>query len=378
MDSFGCQETLIDTSGSLEPHNFPENHEQSHAYSVDNFLLPEKFELTLDDLFTLSPHHDNASQKGHLMTPESHFATPEDCFTPLDILKPHDFSYDELNDAQQLSLDDLYSAMPLSMNISPHQLVQHPDSQYDASLYSRPSSFNSDQWSVPESLSYDTASNDWYQQSVSQQRGLVPDYKSSSLYGVHKPGMVMKRAPSTQQVVKQQLPMIINDRNFSRFSPDIDPYDQQGLRPPTPGPPPKPTRDVVKANAGSNNGRPEQAFRCPDCGMTFRMHGYLTRHMRKHSDVMRFNCPMFPLFPEEAKCHCTGGFSRGDTYKMHMKTRHFIYPRGVARKNRADCEGDCVGCGEHFINNEKWFKEHIVPKKCSMSRLRGLNAQPKQ
>ena len=107
-------------------------------------------------------------------------------------------------------------------------------------------------------------------------------------------------------------------------------------------------------------------FRCPDCNAKFRVRGYLTRHMRKHAEVMKFNCPMFPLLPEEAKCHQTGGFSRGDTFKMHMKARHFVYPKGTARKNRTDCAGECAGCGEHFENNEKWFKEHIMTDRCPL------------
>ncbi|QPG73979.1 hypothetical protein FOA43_001295 [Brettanomyces nanus] len=103
--------------------------------------------------------------------------------------------------------------------------------------------------------------------------------------------------------------------------------------------------------------------KCPYCKSTFRIRGYLTRHMKKHSKRKAYMCPFYSQNSAQ-KCHATGGFSRRDTYKTHLKARHFRYPPGVKSGDRTGMMGWCSICGEKFVNNEIWVERHIERGMC--------------
>lgn len=118
----------------------------------------------------------------------------------------------------------------------------------------------------------------------------------------------------------------------------------------------------------------EQAFACSYCSASFKVKGYLTRHLKKHSISKAFTCPFFqdidlhlaegkPI--KGTKCHPTGGFSRRDTFKTHLKALHFIYPPGTKSSERNHVSGRCAGCFRFFENNNSWLETHIEPNRCS-------------
>lgn len=115
----------------------------------------------------------------------------------------------------------------------------------------------------------------------------------------------------------------------------------------------------------SDNDTPEseKIHECGFCDAKFRIRGYLTRHMKKHSSQKAYHCP-FHDSNSSNKCHATGGFSRRDTFKTHLKARHFKYPPGVKSSNRTGMIGWCGICGERSINNEIWVERHIEGGKC--------------
>ncbi|ODV77996.1 uncharacterized protein CANTADRAFT_23107 [Suhomyces tanzawaensis NRRL Y-17324] len=109
---------------------------------------------------------------------------------------------------------------------------------------------------------------------------------------------------------------------------------------------------------------------CPHCDATFKIRGYLTRHLKKHATKKAYSCPFheFSVFIDENdvthKCHPNGGFSRRDTYKTHLKSRHFKYPKGTKTKERAKSAGSCSMCGETFPNAEIWCELHVEGAEC--------------
>lgn len=131
---------------------------------------------------------------------------------------------------------------------------------------------------------------------------------------------------------------------------------------------PSPPHSARGSSESGSDTNEEHAFKCPHCSASFRIRGYLTRHMKKHAEIMKFNCPFYRWLDPEHKCHQTGGFSRRDTFKMHLKARHFAYPTGTARKNRPNCAGRCCGCSEQFENNEKWIETHLLAGECPMDK----------
>ncbi|TID23865.1 hypothetical protein CANINC_003157 [Pichia inconspicua] len=100
----------------------------------------------------------------------------------------------------------------------------------------------------------------------------------------------------------------------------------------------------------------EKVYQCDQCDSKFKCKSYLTRHVKKHSDQKAFRCP---FYKENNKCHQTGGFSRRDTFKTHLKSRHFEYPPGIKSNKRTGMMGWCGICGEKFLNNEIWVERHI-------------------
>ncbi|VEU20361.1 DEKNAAC101150 [Brettanomyces naardenensis] len=114
---------------------------------------------------------------------------------------------------------------------------------------------------------------------------------------------------------------------------------------------------ISEENSESGSDSPKM-YECPYCKSKFRIRGYLTRHMKKHSKRKAYRCPFYdPNAPQ--KCHSTGGFSRRDTYKTHLKARHFRYPPGIRSGKRTGAMGWCGICGEKFVNNEVWVERHI-------------------
>lgn len=112
---------------------------------------------------------------------------------------------------------------------------------------------------------------------------------------------------------------------------------------------------------------------CPDCNASFKVKSYLTRHARKHTNAMAFMCPFHDISTVDnfgnviklaTKCHPTGGFSRRDTYKTHLKALHFIYPPGTKSSARNSTGGRCAGCFEYFESKARWLKYHIECDQC--------------
>lgn len=131
-------------------------------------------------------------------------------------------------------------------------------------------------------------------------------------------------------------------------------------------------------HSSDSNEKSKHPFNCPHCPSSFRLRGYLTRHMKKHAIKKAYSCPFYDC-NDKSPCHPSGGFSRRDTYKTHLKARHFLYPAGTRSEHRSKVPGICSGCGEKFDSNEKWVEEHIHNGKCSgladIEKKRQLNEQ---
>lgn len=118
------------------------------------------------------------------------------------------------------------------------------------------------------------------------------------------------------------------------------------------------------------NAEGSEYHQCPHCDSTFKMRGYLTRHLKKHAAEKAYRCPFHKssIYKDENdithKCHPSGGFSRRDTYKTHLKSRHFRYPEGVTIKDRNLSPGHCSMCGEWFENGEIWCEIHVEGGEC--------------
>ncbi|PVH13511.1 uncharacterized protein CXQ87_001616 [Candidozyma duobushaemuli] len=129
----------------------------------------------------------------------------------------------------------------------------------------------------------------------------------------------------------------------------------------------------LKVEHESFDDRKEARHVCPECNASFKVKSYLTRHARKHTNAMAFMCPFHDISTQDnfgnviksaTKCHPTGGFSRRDTYKTHLKALHFIYPPGTKSSARNSTGGRCAGCFEYFESNARWLKYHIECDQC--------------
>lgn len=132
---------------------------------------------------------------------------------------------------------------------------------------------------------------------------------------------------------------------------------------------PQQSLDDVKSE---DDDRLKARYACTDCDAVFKVKSYLTRHSRKHNNAKAFVCPFYDEGSTEAdgekakhKCHSTGGFSRKDTYKTHLKALHFIYPPRTKSSERSTLGGRCAGCFQYFESNSNWFKYHIEGGKCA-------------
>lgn len=124
----------------------------------------------------------------------------------------------------------------------------------------------------------------------------------------------------------------------------------------------KHNNDSGSSGNSINNGGP---FICHYCDAKFRIRGYLTRHIKKHAIEKAYRCPFYKEdAPKELRCHNSGGFSRRDTYKTHLKTRHLLYPNGVKPNERNKSCGHCAQCGEYCASTKNWVESHIETGQC--------------
>lgn len=125
-----------------------------------------------------------------------------------------------------------------------------------------------------------------------------------------------------------------------------------------------------KGKTSSGGEQDGTVHQCPHCDVSFKIRGYLTRHLKKHAVKKAYLCPFYnySIYVDENnlthKCHPNGGFSRRDTYKTHLKSRHFKYPKGVKTKERTNSPGYCGMCNEYFPNSEIWCEIHIEGGEC--------------
>lgn len=100
---------------------------------------------------------------------------------------------------------------------------------------------------------------------------------------------------------------------------------------------------------------------CKICGRGFSRPNDLLRHQKAHQGDSPFACPFYSADP---RCHSTGGFSRCDTYKNHLKSMHFDYPVGTKKKERNGAGGKCKGCLREFENADEWVTNHVEAGEC--------------
>ncbi|KAI5964540.1 hypothetical protein KGF57_001032 [Candida theae] len=98
--------------------------------------------------------------------------------------------------------------------------------------------------------------------------------------------------------------------------------------------------------------------RCPVCDKFISRD--LTRHMRIHNEVGRFQC----VYPREMCNHKTQNFNRPYDYKKHLLHSHFKFDdaRGKTAHTLGDklpMSGECVACGARYIASE-WLSEHVL------------------
>lgn len=120
-----------------------------------------------------------------------------------------------------------------------------------------------------------------------------------------------------------------------------------------------------KTDISAGEGDEEGEYICHYCDARFKMRGYLTRHIKKHALRKAYNCPFYnENLPKDDRCHTSGGFSRRDTYKTHMRSHHFTYPPGVRPADRSRYGGECSFCKKQFPNANVWIKDHIEKGRC--------------
>ncbi|KAK9374296.1 uncharacterized protein V1513DRAFT_401255 [Lipomyces chichibuensis] len=100
---------------------------------------------------------------------------------------------------------------------------------------------------------------------------------------------------------------------------------------------------------------------CTVCGRGFSRPNDLLRHQKSHQGDAPFYCPYHAT---DRRCHPSGGFSRCDTYKNHLKSMHFDYPAGTKKKERQGAGGKCGACLMEFQNVDEWISAHVESGRC--------------
>ncbi|KAI5956766.1 hypothetical protein KGF54_000383 [Candida jiufengensis] len=88
----------------------------------------------------------------------------------------------------------------------------------------------------------------------------------------------------------------------------------------------------------------------------------LTRHMRIHNEIGRFQC----VYPKHMCNHKTQNFNRPYDYKKHLLHSHFKFddPKGKNANTLGDklpIPGACMACGTRFVASD-WLSEHVLTK----------------
>ncbi|RLV93000.1 Transcriptional regulator STP2 [Spathaspora sp. JA1] len=154
-------------------------------------------------------------------------------------------------------------------------------------------------------------------------------------------------------------PTTTDGNTTSPFTPEIDVDDKSSI-----------SSSQGDEQSGDSPDAEGKIHHCPHCDATFKIRGYLTRHLKKHAVNKAYTCPFHKvsIYIDENnithKCHPNGGFSRRDTYKTHLKSRHFKYPKGTKTKQRSSSSGSCSMCGEFFPNAEIWCELHVEGGEC--------------
>ncbi|KAK9387323.1 hypothetical protein V1515DRAFT_601455 [Lipomyces mesembrius] len=102
---------------------------------------------------------------------------------------------------------------------------------------------------------------------------------------------------------------------------------------------------------------------CTVCGRGFSRPNDLLRHQKSHQGDAPFCCPYHAA---DGRCHPSGGFSRCDTYKNHLKSMHFDYPAGTKKKERQGAGGKCRACLMEFENVDEWISAHVESGRCKV------------
>ena len=112
-----------------------------------------------------------------------------------------------------------------------------------------------------------------------------------------------------------------------------------------------PTPSKRKASKGAH---------CPVCDKFISRD--LTRHMRIHNEVGRFQC----VYPREMCNHKTQNFNRPYDYKKHLLHLHFKFDDAKGKTahtlgDKLPMTGECVACGARYLASE-WLSEHVLTK----------------
>ncbi|ODV81809.1 uncharacterized protein CANTADRAFT_46071 [Suhomyces tanzawaensis NRRL Y-17324] len=102
---------------------------------------------------------------------------------------------------------------------------------------------------------------------------------------------------------------------------------------------------------------------CPICNKHISRD--LTRHLRIHNEVGRFQC----VYPRYMCNHKTQHFNRPYDYKKHLLHIHFKFddPKGKLSHTLTDklpLTGTCLGCGARFVGKD-WLDDHVLTNDAS-------------
>ncbi|KAK9235481.1 hypothetical protein V1525DRAFT_409839 [Lipomyces kononenkoae] len=117
----------------------------------------------------------------------------------------------------------------------------------------------------------------------------------------------------------------------------------------------------LSAHLSTHLSYPSRPHVCSVCRRGFSRPNDLLRHEKSHQGDAPYTCPYHATDP---RCHPSGGFSRCDTYKNHLKSMHFEYPAGTKKKERQGAGGNCKACQMEFDSVEEWISTHVENCQC--------------